>query len=458
MRRVFRFSPSHYTNSLMQMNSLRYLTITPITMPSLSPTMSTGTLVSWKKQVGEQIKPEEALAEVQTDKAVLDFENVALEGFMAKHVVAAGTAGVAVGDVIALMVDTVEGVNSPEVANYKVAGTAPAAAPQAPSTPAAAAPSKGSSSASSGGGNVPASPFAKQTAKELGVDYRQATPTGADGKRVVADDVRRLANAGGGKQQQQSFSSPSVSSQPIAPAGGLYEEIPVTDMRRVIAQRLNQSTNTEVPHFFLADDVCVDSALKVIAHLREKTEVKVGINDYIVKAIAKASLQVPECNTHWTSPTTPMRRYKASDVAVAVATPSGLITPIVFDADRKGIAEISAEIKSLAAKARDGKLLPKEYQGGTVTISNLGGFSVKRFTAIINQPHSMILAIGTTQYRVKIDPSNGKVVKDKDGEIVTEQYLSVTASFDHRVVDGAVGAQFMKVFRDLMENPLSLLA
>ena len=201
----------------------------------------------------------------------------------------------------------------------------------------------------------------------------------------------------------------------------------------------------------LGEDIAATSALKVVNHLREKTGVRVGINDYIVKAVAKACLTVPECNTHWVNNGTALRRYNTADVSIAVATPTGLITPIVFDADRKGIAEISQDIKALATKAKEGKLLPKEYQGGTVSVSNLGGMGVRRFTAIVNPPQAMILAVGGLQWRQRIS-ADGALLEG------TEQFLTVNASFDHRVIDGAIGAKWMAAFRDYMENPLSLLA
>lgn len=458
----------------------RFVTITPLAMPALSPTMKEGNLTEWVKQVGQSVNPGDELAKIETDKATISFENVGDEGFLARHLVEAGAATVQVGTVVALLVEEEADINSDEVKNWKpeaAAAAAPAATEESkPAESSASAKSSSSAPAASSGNSgerVFASPLARKTAADLGLDLSAITGTGGSVGRVTKDDVvaaskNPSAAKAAAKSDSEASSSAAKSEAPAksesaapaaapaaaAPAGSMFESIPVSGMRKTIASRLTQSKNVDVPHYYLMQECKVDSMLAVVKQLnaKGKGEYKITVNDYIIKAVARANLIVPECNTHWHGDH--MRKYSTVDVSVAVATPSGLITPIVRDAHAKGLAEISMEVKALAKKAREGGLAPEQYQGGTVSVSNLGAAGIDQFTAIINPPQSTILAIGTTLNKPEI-------AENEDGELVVtgkvDRVINFTASFDHRVVDGAIGAQWFKAFKDTIENPLSLL-
>jgi pyruvate dehydrogenase E2 component (dihydrolipoamide acetyltransferase) len=457
----------------------RFVTITPLAMPALSPTMLQGNFASWVKQVGEEIKPGDELAKIETDKATVSFDNVGDEGFMARHLIENGTNDVKVGTVVALLVENKADIDSDEVKNWKPEGgeSKPAPAKEEKKADTKAEPKESSSSSSKSaseskpqqqrgdGERVFASPLARKMAGELGVDLSSVSGTGGNVGRVTKEDVLKAskepkaASKKGGDnaaEKSEGKAHTKASSTAAAPAGEseLFEKIAVTSMRRTIATRLTQSKNVEVPHYYLMQECKADAMLTVIKQLnaKGKGEFKITVNDYIIKAIARANLIVPECNTHWHGDH--MRRYQTVDVSVAVATPTGLITPIVRDAHAKGLAQISQEVKALAKQAKDGTLQPAQYQGGTVSVSNMGGMGIERFTAIINNPQSMILAVGSALPKPALKQT-------EDGEWVmtgqVEQVINFSASFDHRVVDGAVGALWFKHFKDAVENPLSLL-
>ena len=436
-----------------------------IKMPALSPTMETGNLVSWEMKVGEKIEENSLLAKVQTDKATNDFTYVGDEMSLARLIAEVGST-VEVGQPVALAVEDKEELDSDEVKNWKPQSSnkkIPVDKKEtfdAP-TPAASAGGKTATSSSSSSGNrIFASPAARRTAEELGVSLSSIKGTGGGVGRITRDDVLNQAeeasssaSASSSSSQQQQKSAAGI---PSAPVSSNYEDIAISPMRQIIAQRLHQSKNLEVPHYYLMNDYRADPMLKLLKHLNSKADgaYKISVNDYIVKCVARANMIVPECNTHWIGAEKVMRRYNNVDVSVAVATPTGLITPIIKNANLKGLSQISQETKELAKRAREGTLKPDEYQGGTVSVSNLGAMGVDRFTAIINPPQSMILAIGQSRPRPEIK-------KNEDGTFtstgVIESVVSFSASFDHRVVDGAIGAKWFQHFGEAFENPLTLM-
>jgi len=333
---------------------------------------------------------------------------------------------------------------APKAAAAPPAPAAPAAKPAAAAAPSTPAPAAAPVAAS--GDKPVASPLAKKLANERGVDLRQIRGTGPE-HRIVAADVREFqpSAAVAQSQQQQAPAAYAASADP-----GLAHDIPLSNVRKIIAQRLSQSKQT-IPHYYLSVDINMDGVLSLRKELNAKlpADQKLSVNDFIVKASALALRKVPTANSSWMD--TFIRQYNYVDVSVAVATENGLITPIVKDADVKGLSAIASDVKSLAAKAKVNKLQPHEFQGGTFTISNLGMFGVKNFTAIINPPQACILAVGGTETRVV--PNE----KDPAKPFKTSQIMAVTLSCDHRVVDGAVGAEWLKAFRGYMEDPLSML-
>lgn len=441
-----------------------YARITRVPLPALSPTMESGSIVSWDKKEGDQLTEGDLLAEIETDKATMAFETPE-EGYLAKILVPAGTKGVPLGQPLCIIVESEDDV--PKFKNFSVDqaiaaaggsdGASPAAstaqetaapvASQAPSQPSpapAAAPSAiptitPTQTSAAQGDRTFASPFAKKLAKEMGIQL-PGSGSGPNG-RVVAEDLRGLT-AGG-----------AVSTGPPSPPpqnAGDYIDIPMTNMRQTIAKRLTQSKQ-QIPHYYLTVNLKVDELLDMrqrFNSMLSKDGVKLSVNDFIVKAAALSCKKVPQVNSIWQD--TFIRQYNRVDVCVAVATDNGLITPIVFNAENKGIQDIGSEIKSLATKAREGKLQPHEFQGGTFTISNLGMFEIQHFTAVINPPQSAILAVGSTQQQLVSAP-------DTDEKFKVTNTLNVTLSCDHRVVDGAVGAQWLQWFRRYMEKPFTML-
>jgi len=451
-----------------------------ILMPALSPTMEKGNLAKWLKKEGDKIKSGDILAEIETDKATMEVEAVD-EGILAKIMVPSGTQDVQVNQIIAMIASEGE-----DVAGVKAGGAAPKAA--APSAVVSAAPAQGAnppSAPAAGAGSLflvaarPAgddarrlfaSPLAKRMAKEFGIDLSAIVGSGPHG-RVVERDVK-AAQAGGGVKAAPAAPETKASSQPAAAAApkpamasgpsdeaikklfapGSYEEIPHDGMRRTIARRLAESKQT-VPHFYLTVDCNLDALLALREQINAAAPVsdgkpayKLSVNDMVIKAWAMALRVVPDANASWTENS--MLKHKHADVGVAVSIPGGLITPIIRDACHKTLSTISNEMKDLAARAKNRKLKPEEYQGGSTAVSNLGMFGVKDFCAVINPPHATILAVGAGEKRA--------IVK-ADGTLGVATVMSVTLSTDHRAVDGALGAEAIAAFKKYIENPMGML-
>jgi pyruvate dehydrogenase E2 component (dihydrolipoamide acetyltransferase) len=446
-----------------------------ITMPALSPTMEEGNLAKWLVKEGDKVSAGDVIAEIETDKATMEVEAVD-EGIVAKLVVAGGTEGVKVNALIAVLAEDGEDVAE---AAKAASGDAPAAAPKAEAAPAtapapvAAAPAATPAPAAAPapvaapvakGERLFASPLARRIAKEAGVELSAVSGTGPHG-RIVRKDVEAAIASG---VKAPAAATPSAAAPQAAVASGAsdeatlkmfeegsYELVPHDGMRKTIARRLMESKLT-VPHFYLTIDCELDALLALRAQLNaaapviktEKGEVpayKLSVNDLVIKATALALRDIPEANVSWTD--AGMVKHKHSDVGVAVSIPGGLITPIVRGAETKALSAISNEMKDLAKRARDRKLKPSEYQGGTTSVSNLGMFGVKDFAAIINPPHATIFAVGAGEQRAVV----------KNGELAVANVMSVTLSTDHRAVDGALAAELAKVFKNYIENPLSLL-
>jgi len=420
-------------------------------MPALSPTMTSGNIGAWQKKPGDAITPGEVLVEIETDKAQMDFE-FQEEGVLAKILKETGEKDVAVGSPIAVLVEEGTDINAFQNFTLEDAG-GDAAAPAAPAkeelAKAETAPTPASTSApepeetTSTGKLEPAldrepnvSFAAKKLAHELGVPLKALKGTGPGGK-ITEEDVKKAASA------------PAAAA---AAPGAAYQDIPISNMRKTIATRLKESVS-ENPHFFVTSELSVSKLLKLRQALNSSAEgrYKLSVNDFLIKAIAVACKRVPAVNSSWRDGV--IRQFDTVDVSVAVATPTGLITPIVKGVEAKGLETISATVKELAKKARDGKLKPEDYQGGTISISNMGmNPAVERFTAIINPPQAAILAVGTTKkVAVPVENEDGTTGVEWDDQIV------VTASFDHKVVDGAVGAEWMRELKKVVENPLELL-
>jgi len=434
-----------------------------ILMPALSPTMTEGTLAKWLIKEGEEVSSGDAIAEIETDKATMEVEAVE-EGTLGKILVPEGTEGVAVNQVIAVILE--EGEDASAIAN-----AAPVAAPKAPEpqTPTPQAPAAqpavaaapGSTSApnggdsGAGGSRIFASPLARRMAQQAGLDLSSLQGTGPHGRIVKADIEAALAGGAPAKAPAAGAPAPAAAAAPT-PSGpgakqladllGMSHRVePLSGMRKTIASRLTESKQT-VPHFYLTVDCEVDELLKVRKDLNGRSDsYKLSVNDFVIRAVALALKKVPAANASFDPEG--LLFYDHADVSVAVATPNGLITPIIKAAETKGLAEISNEMKDLATRARDGKLMPEEYQGGTFSISNLGMFGVKQFEAVINPPQGCILAVGAGEQRPVV----------KDGALAVATVMSCTLSVDHRVVDGAVGAEYLAAFKKLIEDPLTML-
>lgn len=421
-----------------------------ILMPALSPTMTEGTLARWLKAEGDAVKSGDVLCEIETDKATMEFEAVD-EGVLGKILVAGGTSGVAVNTPIAVLLE--EGEDASAISVSVAQAPTPALPQQSRGREIPPPPAQGVGGGREGGpgDRVFASPLARRIARDGNVDLAAVTGSGPHG-RIVKADVE-AAMAGGGARvaapapAAAAPSAPKPAPAPVAanPFGPAFEEIPNSSMRKVIARRLTEAKST-IPHFYLTIDCELDALLKVRSDLNGRSDAyKLSVNDFVVRAVALALKKVPAANASWGEEA--IRRYTDVDVSVAVATPSGLITPIVRHADHKGLADISNEMKALAAKARDNKLKPEEFQGGGFTISNLGMFGIKEFAAIINPPQGCILAVGAGEQRPVV----------KNGALAVATVMTCTLSVDHRVVDGAVGAEFLAAFKKLIEDPLSML-
>jgi pyruvate dehydrogenase E2 component (dihydrolipoamide acetyltransferase) len=431
---------------------------TEILMPALSPTMEEGTLAKWLVKEGDTVSSGDIIAEIETDKATMEFEAVD-EGVIGKILITEGSEGVKVNTPIAVLLE--DGETADDMAksataptNAAAPGTAPVVAPvaAAPAAPAPAAPLQD-------GARVFASPLARRIAADKGLDLTQINGSGPRGRIVKADVLSATAtttttpaaSASASPAAASAITAPSVSADAIAKlyADREYTEIPLDGMRKTIAARLTEAKQT-IPHFYLRRDIRIDDLLSFRAQINKQLEprgVKLSVNDFIIKACANALQAVPAANAVWAGDH--VLQLTPSDVAVAVAIEGGLFTPVLKDADKKSLSALSSEMKDLAARARDKKLAPHEYQGGSFAISNLGMFGIDNFDAVINPPHGAILAVGAG---VK------KPVVSADGSLGVATVMSVTLSVDHRVIDGALGAQLLQSIVDGLENPMGMLA
>ncbi|MFZ4747189.1 MAG: pyruvate dehydrogenase complex dihydrolipoamide acetyltransferase [Sphingomonas sp.] len=426
-------------------------------MPALSPTMEEGTLAKWLVKVGDTVKSGDVMAEIETDKATMEFEAVD-EGTITSIAVAEGTEGVKVGTVIA----TIAGEG--EDARATVAAAAPAPQAEAPAVPVTqAAPAAPLASAVTpvsveavAGDRILISPLAKRLAEEKGLDLSTLKGTGPNGRIVKADIEGATPAPAPAPARATSAAAPAPVAAPATPAPAAtpfttdipHEAVKLSNIRKVIARRLTESKQT-IPHIYLTVDVRLDALLKLRGELNGALEargVKLSVNDMLIKALALALIETPTCNVSFAGDT--LIKYSRADISVAVSTPTGLITPIVADASNKAMSAISVEMKALADKAKAGKLQPHEFQGGTASLSNMGMFGIKQFEAVINPPQAMIMAIGAGEKRPYI----------VDDALGVATVMSATGSFDHRAIDGSDGAQLMKAFKALVESPLGLVA
>lgn len=432
-------------------------------MPALSPTMEEGTLAKWLVKEGDVVKAGDLLAEIETDKATMEFEAVD-EGTVAKLLVPEGTDGVKVGTVIAMI--AAEGEDASAAAAPK-AETPKAEAPkaeakpaEAPKPPAAPAPTPSPAPAAASGDRVKASPLARRIAAEKGVELSAISGSGPNGRIVKADVEGAKPGAAPAKPAEgaPAAAAPATGEAPAAapstPAKVWWDEsIPhevekLSNIRKTIARRLTESKQT-VPHIYLTVDIRLDALLKLRGDLNAALAargVKLSVNDLLIKALGVALEATPKCNVTFTGDS--LVSYKRADVSVAVSTPTGLITPIIRDAANASPSSISTQMKELAGRAKEGKLQPHEYQGGTASLSNMGMFGIKQFEAVINPPQGMIMAIGAGEKRPYI----------VDDALGVATVMSATGSFDHRAIDGADGAALMKAFKELVEQPLGMIA
>ncbi len=429
---------------------------TEILMPALSPTMEEGTLAKWLVKEGDTVASGDLLAEIETDKATMEFEAVD-EGVIGKLLVAEGSEGVKVNTAIAVLLEDGEDADSavatPAAAPSEAAATvveAPSEAPQQTS-PAPAAPQTAK------GERVFATPLARRIAADKGIDLSSMTGSGPHGRIIKADvenatAAPKTASAPASTASSQSATvaqGPSTDQVIAMYEGRAFEEVKLDAMRKTIAARLTEAKQS-VPHFYLRRDIELDALLKFRAEINATLEprgIKLSVNDFIIKACALALQQVPEANAVWAGDRT--LKMERSDVAVAVAIEGGLFTPVLQDADQKSLSALSTQMKDMASRARDRKLAPREYQGGSFAISNLGMFGIDNFDAIINPPHSAILAVGA---------GAKKPVVGADGELKVATVMSTTMSVDHRVIDGALGANLLNAIKHNLENPVGMLA
>ena len=429
---------------------------TEILMPALSPTMEEGTLAKWHVKEGDTVSSGDIMAEIETDKATMEFEAVD-EGVIGKILIAEGTEGVKVNDVIAVLLEDGESADDIGSAPAPKAEAAAAATPEA-DAPTAAAPAP-AAPAKADGERVFATPLARRIAADKGLDLTTISGSGPHG-RIVKADVENATAA-------PKAAAPAAKTAAPAAAGGTmatgpstdvvlktyadrpFEEVKLDGMRKTIAARLTEAKQS-VPHFYLRRDIQLDALLKFRSQLNKQLEprgVKLSVNDFIIKACALALQQVPDANAVWAGDRT--LRFEKSDVAVAVAIEGGLFTPVLRDAEMKSLSALSAEMKDLAGRARERKLAPHEFQGGSFAISNLGMFGIDNFDAIINPPHAAILAVGA---------GAKKPIVGTDGELTVGTVMSTTLSVDHRVIDGAMGADLLNAIKDNLENPMTMLA
>ena len=440
-----------------------------ILMPALSPTMTEGNLAKWLVKEGDAVAAGDVMAEIETDKATMELEAID-EGVIGKILIPAGTAGVAVNTPIALLLEEGEDASALSTASAAKAPT-PSAAPVAVMQPSPLMPDLGSLGLGLGGAARPAkpagervfaSPLAHRIAARAGLDISGIAGTGPRGRIVRADveaakgmsddeiddDLLAAMAFAAAVKAPIPATNPRTASVPVADYGTPFTETPHSTMRKVIARRLTESKQT-VPHFYVTMEVVLDDLLVLREQINTRAQKtggpKVSVNDFILRASALALVRMPEANVSWSDEV--IRVYSRADVSVAVATPAGLITPIVRGAESKSLGAVSTEMRDLAARARDGKLKPEEFQGGTFSISNLGMYGVREFAAIINPPQSMLLAVGAAEQRPVV----------KGGALAVAHAMSLTLSCDHRCIDGVLGAKFLGLVKALLENPLSIL-
>lgn len=436
-----------------------------ITMPALSPTMEEGNLAKWLVKEGDQVSAGDVIAEIETDKATMEVEAVD-EGTVGKILVAEGSQGVKVNELIAVLLEEGEDASSIDTSGAAApAASAAEPAPAADTAPATAAPAvaapAGPAPVASDGTRLFASPLARRLAKLNSLDLNALKGTGPHG-RIVKRDIETALEAGTGKVIPAAEAPKAAAA---APASGpsadqvlklfdedSYELVPHDGMRKTIAKRLTESKQT-IPHFYVSVDVELDALLALRAQLNGsaakdkdgKPAYKLSVNDMTIKALALALRDVPDANVSWTDDN--MVMHKHADVGVAVSIPGGLITPIIRSAEEKSLSVISNQMKDLGKRAKERKLKPEEYQGGTTAVSNMGMMGVKNFSAVVNPPHATILAVGAGEKRPVV----------KDGELAVATVMSVTLSTDHRCVDGALGAELLAAFKGYIENPMSML-
>lgn len=428
-----------------------------ILMPALSPTMTEGNLARWLKQEGDAVAPGDVIAEIETDKATMEVEAVD-EGTLGKILVAEGAEEVPVNTPIAVLLE--DGEDASALDGFDAGGgasSAPDEPQEAKETPAPAeqpaakaeAPAAAESAASTAdsGDRVFASPLARRLAKQQDIDLSAVKGSGPHGRIVKADIENHDGSAAPKAAPSAASPAPSTTTMPASDGDPEYELIKPSNMRKVIAERMTASKQ-QVPHFYLTVDCEIDKLLETRKDLNARAKdgaFKISVNDMVIKAAAVALMQVPRANAAWSDEG--IKLFKAVDISVAVAIEDGLVTPIVRRAEGKGLRRISEEMSDLASRAKAGKLMPEEFQGGTFTISNLGMFGVKHFEAVINQPQGAILAVGAGEPRPVV----------KDGELAVATVMSLTLSVDHRALDGAIGAEYLSVLKGLIENPMGLL-
>jgi pyruvate dehydrogenase E2 component (dihydrolipoamide acetyltransferase) len=437
---------------------------TELKMPALSPTMEEGTLAKWLVKEGDEVKSGDILAEIETDKATMEFEAVD-EGKIAKILVPEGTDGVKVGAPIAILAGEGEDVSAaapkadtapvdapkaaapapkPDATPKSAPAQAPAETPPAPPQPAAAPRAEGD--------RVKASPLARRLAQAQNIDLNVLQGTGPGGRIVRADIDAAVGKAPAAAPAGAPAAAPVLATHAVLP-GVIEQAIPheaikLSNIRKTIARRLTESKQ-QIPHIYLTVDIQLDALLKLRGELNaglESRGVKLSVNDLLIKALAQALIEVPECNVSFAGDQ--LLKYSRADISVAVSIPAGLITPIIVGADTKSVSAISTEMKDHAGRAKEGKLQPQEYQGGTASLSNMGMYGIKQFEAVINPPQGMIMAIGAGEKRPY-------VINDS---LQIASVMSATGSFDHRAIDGADGAKLMQAFKRLVENPLGMLA
>ena len=433
-------------------------------MPALSPTMEEGTLAKWLVKEGDKVASGDILAEIETDKATMEFEAVD-EGTVARILVPEGSEGVKVGAPIAILAgegEDAKAASAPPKADTAAAPPPKASPePKADATPKAAPPPKApvetpaarpQPAASTSGERVKASPLARRLAQAQNIDLSAIHGSGPGG-RIVRADIDAAAGRAPAAAAAPAAAPASIAAQHLVMPGPIEQAIPheavkLSNIRKTIARRLSEAKQ-QVPHIYLTVDIQLDALLKLRSELNAglaSRNVKLSVNDLLIKALAQALIEVPECNVAFAGEQ--MLKYSRADISVAVSIPTGLITPIVVDAGSKSVSAISTEMKGLAERARDDKLQPQEYQGGTASISNMGMFGIKQFEAVINPPQGMIMAIGAGEKR--------PYVINDSLQIAT--VMSATGSFDHRAIDGADGAKLMQAFKRLVESPLGMVA